>query len=482
MKKYILYGISGLMLMNACNSDEFLGVKPRGKDVPSTLQHYDGLLNNQFMWNSENPDQLYFTLLSDEFYATPGSLDFLGMMTNGPQAGNAFRYMADIMRPDENCTDWAYNSVLYTYNMVANEVFDVSDGSHDERLAVQAEARVMRAWMHFIMAQIFCKPYNASTAATDPGLPVMKETDVTRKNFPRGTLQELYDFIISELEDACLNVSNATNSKYRTEKGDAYFFLGSVYYNMNRYDDALRALRLSLQYCTENNSLYLDDYTDAMNIMMLQMMGGMWRMYYQNEEYLRCLYAINTAVTYYIPIVELMLPAAVYMKPKYMALFGQGDGRVSRFAQGALDVDMRPAFPIETSLGATTPDLYTMIAECEARAGNASAARSTLLTLREKRISADLAEIPESVNTKDALIRFCIEERIREILGTGKLFFEMRRLYRDPLFADFIADFKHEVISDEDGSVLETYPLTEDRLTMRIPPEVMKWNDWENNK
>jgi len=471
-------------LVSGCDSDEFLGVKPRGKDVPSTFQHYEGLLNNfnPLILYSSGAGNLYCTLLSDEWYATKASFAQLGSQMGGPQGASAYRYEADIMRPDENCDDWAFNSSIYTYNMIINEVMDAEGGTEQQKLAVQAEARVMRAWLHFKVAQIFCKPYNEATAATDLGLPVLSSTDITADNYSRGNLKELYDFIVSELEAACPNVQNGTNLIYRTEKGDAYLMLGSVYFYMNQYDKALQALRLAKQYATENESLVLRNYNDPAEYMNF-MMGilGSSMMHYENPEYLRDLNTMNTFIPMMcIPMMSYFMPASLYIKQKYMDLFAAGDYRkMFRFGQGAMDTDLRPSVIFDAQMGATSPDLYTLLAECEARSGSDAEAKNILLELRKHRMPEAVAAVPETVATKDQLIRFCVEERIREILGTGKFFFEMRRLWNDPLFADYKADYKHEIV---DAAGNETYPLTEDRLVMRIPPEVLNWNDWENNK
>jgi len=473
--------IGGVCFLSGCDADEFLEIKPRGKDVPSTIQHYEGLLNSFPMATSNVEGNLYFPLLSDEFYATKASINQLSMQMQGPQGGNAFRYEADIMRPDENCSDWIFNSTTYTYNIVINEVMDAEDGTTQQKLALQSEARVMRAWSHFLVAQVFCKPYNEATAATDLGIPILRETDITEMNYPRGTVKEVYDFIVGEMEEACPNIPNNDNLNYRTERADAYLFLGTVYCYMNRYDKALEALRLANQYARENNAFFLYDYNDP-TVQMTMMMGVMGIMPYDNKEYMRCMYAINTALPMCLPLFNYYSPTTVYIKPKCQALFEGLDYRkMLRLGQGVAfgDIDLRPVVPAEVPLGANAPDLLLLLAECEARVGDMAKAREALFELRKSRMPEAFAAIPATVTTKDQLIRFCVEERIRELTGTGRFFFDMRRLWNDPLFADYKADYKHEIV---DASGNESFPLTEDRLVMRIPPEVMNWNPWEDNK
>ena len=51
--------------------------------------------------------------------------------------------------------------------MIVNGVMDADDGTREEKQRLQAEARVGRAYMHFLLAQFFGKPYNESTASQD---------------------------------------------------------------------------------------------------------------------------------------------------------------------------------------------------------------------------------------------------------------------------------------------------------------------------
>ncbi|MDD2425745.1 MAG: RagB/SusD family nutrient uptake outer membrane protein, partial [Bacteroidales bacterium] len=73
------------------------------------------------------------------------------------------------------------------------------------------------------------------------------------------------------------------------------------------------------------------------------------------------------------------------------------------------------------------------------------------------------------VSTKDDLIKFAVAERIREQFGTGITWYDMRRLWDDPLFQDL-----KQYYTRTDGT--DSFTLTKERLTMKIPPSVMIWN------
>ena len=72
-----------------------------------------------------------------------------------------------------------------------------------------------------------------------------------------------------------------------------------------------------------------------------------------------------------------------------------------------------------------------------------------------------------SVTTKDAMIRFILEERIREFAGTGLRWFDMRRLSLEGTYNN---------IDNTRTYGTETFTLQNKRLTMKIPAKVLLLN------
>ena len=122
--------------------------------------------------------------------------------------------------------------------------------------------------------------------------------------------------------------------------------------------------------------------------------------------------------------------------------------------------------PSTVNWGPNLPNLYLMLAECKARANDLTGAKAELETLRNKRMPASDAIVP--ITTQEAMVRFVLTERQREFAATGYRWFDMRRLWDDPVYGNTI-DPSHRV----DGTV---YNLRRERLTMRIPPQVMAYN------
>ncbi|GAB1473511.1 hypothetical protein MASR2M69_09520 [Bacteroidota bacterium] len=121
--------------------------------------------------------------------------------------------------------------------------------------------------------------------------------------------------------------------------------------------------------------------------------------------------------------------------------------------------------PSAVNWGASLPDLYLMRAECKARTNDLTGAKSDLETLRKTRMPLADAIVP--VTSKDAMIRFVLDERVREFAGTGMRWFDMRRLSTDP-------DYNNIDYTRPFGS--ETLTLQNKRLTMKIPAKILLYN------
>ena len=149
-------------LLSGCS--DFLDLKPKGKEIPTKFEHYSGLLNNTMFSNlTVSSEPLYMVYMGDELIADASSFASLDRVALG-----AFKYEADIFNIEDHAAEWnaAYQQI-YSYNVIANGVMDAEDGTYEEKLKIQAEARVGRAYMHFLLAQYFSKPYNEATASSD---------------------------------------------------------------------------------------------------------------------------------------------------------------------------------------------------------------------------------------------------------------------------------------------------------------------------
>jgi len=95
----------------------------------------------------------------------------------------------------------AYWDSCYKAIAVANQALTYCNGPDSAQYSAQkGEALVCRAYAHFMLVCLFAKPYDPSTAATDPGIPYVTQpqTSVFQK-YTRGTVQSVYSNIESDL-------------------------------------------------------------------------------------------------------------------------------------------------------------------------------------------------------------------------------------------------------------------------------------------
>ena len=100
-------------------------------------------------------------------------------------------------------------------DMIEGEPMTASD--HARLDAIKGEAYMIRAYHHFILAEIFCMPYRgASISATLPGIPYSTEPETTLDpKYDRGTLKETYDKIEADL---LLGLKYITEDYYQVPK------------------------------------------------------------------------------------------------------------------------------------------------------------------------------------------------------------------------------------------------------------------------
>lgn len=195
-----IFKITGLALIIACFCScrkDFLEVVPKGVAIASKTSDYELLLNADFGRVLYSPN----VVMSDELagYQPVYGVSF-GFTSIADQ--KAFEYQDDIYLPTQNETEMKLVKQLYTYNKVINEVMASRDGNEQYKKALRAEALAGRAWVHFMLVNYYGKPYNAATAAADPGIPLFTAADVTQTVFTRLPVQAAYDLIIADLTEA----------------------------------------------------------------------------------------------------------------------------------------------------------------------------------------------------------------------------------------------------------------------------------------
>ena len=152
-------------------------------------------------------------------------------------------------------------------------------GTPESLLQYKGEALMIRAYNHFVLASIFCMPYNPETASSELGIPYSTEPETAlNPQYERGTLAEVYSKIDADIQEALPLVGDSyTVPKYHFTREAAYAFATRFYLfyqDWNRVieyaDEVLGGRETSYQHDwsataakTYDFDVYTQDYTSA---------------------------------------------------------------------------------------------------------------------------------------------------------------------------------------------------------------------------
>ncbi|MBN8833073.1 MAG: hypothetical protein ABS68_11160 [Niastella sp. SCN 39-18] len=210
MKKILIIFSSILMLsITACKKD-YLETKPSnavplsdilGK-VNAIYAALDGAVQAQFAFASngitrhDNFGQKAWDLSMDLmgndmvvhsqgygwFNASYNYTEF-SVATSGRQSSNAWYFYYDIIKQA---------------NAIYLNTDNVTDASQQQKDVLKGQALGLRAYAYYYLINLFQQTYKGNE--TKPGVPIY--TELTTEGKPRGTVQEVYDQIISDLSNA----------------------------------------------------------------------------------------------------------------------------------------------------------------------------------------------------------------------------------------------------------------------------------------
>lgn len=419
ISKYILL-FTAAIAVTSC--DDYLDITPVGRVIPETQEQFRAVLTSGY---SKYPEHKALTTLrTDELKLDEFNEDinlykdiFIWKDANPDRITREFPYQ-DL-----------YNVIFYT-NVVINEASKKVAAS-EERNQLIGEAYALRAMAYFDLVNLFGKPYNAATAASDKGVPLALEIDLEQVFVPQS-VELIYNQIIADMQEAekLINLNSQTKGiNYRFSKVALYSLESRVYLHQQQWQKSLDAANKAL--AINNNlvdlkatSVFATKYDSKESILALE------------DGYINRLkgatYASSELIAAYNRTTDLRFP-----------LYFLASGSRFRIQKGGND-DQKCTF--------RTSELYLTKAETSLKLNNIADAKATVLTFVKNRYNAaGYTQLESDINAMNAtdLANFILAERQREFAVEGHRWFDLRRTSQKQIVHTF---------NDEDYTLIQNDP------------------------
>ena len=456
MKKVTtILAICVVVMLTGCN--DYLDIKPKGEKIPKTVTDYETLLNYESV---QKVSDTYPTYLTDDVYlpdvaqgtATPG------LNSVDQSILNLYLFKKDVFGEAQDDGFWfaSYNRIYY-YNTVIDNIMDAEGPSEQQKHSIRAEALISRALEYLYLVNGYAKHYDVRTAETDPGVPLILDEDISKKDLVRASVKDVYAQIQSDLQAALPNLpAQPKGNAFRASKAAGYGILAKMYLYMGNYTEALKAANEVLEI---NNSLL-----DLKKYAVVKPQSSIGRTNVPQD--------IDNPENIYIKFAPYVygLSSKVFGSDELISLFSEDDMRLQiyftkNFRNIPTDKYVWAPY-LRANLAVSSPEIYLIAAECEAREGSVERAMSLINKLRDNRIKNNTPLV--ATDRSDALQKV-LEERRRELAMSGMVrYIDLKRLNQESQFAKTVSHVTGEgTFSLEPNSPLYVLP---------IPAKVMRFN------
>ena len=421
--------------------DKFLDIRPTGKVIAETGDEYRALLTSEYKNFPE--DRGLASFRSDEITfdaSTTSSEDydsFFDIWTWNDQSPQATTASLGWRR---------YYHAIYIANTIIANRNNITEISTADRNQLVGEAYMMRAYCHFLLANLYAKPYTTVQPDTTRAVPLMLTADVNL--VPQSqSLAAVYAQVENDVGSAALLMNKTTWDKgfnYRFNTTSAYALKSRLALYKGDWAAALAAAKQviaahpALEDLTSSTAVLPNSYKSAENIVALE---------------------------------QVMTPTyarAGRVSDELLALYKSGDRRKAHYFNEVSSTttliskggggDLRCSF--------RSAEFYLIAAEAAAELGNVAEALTYLKTLMAKRYSTAFYNFhAANVDTlsQAELISYIYDERARELAFEGHRWFDLRRTARPQLQKTYDSN---------------TYTLQQNdsRYTLRFPLEAVEAN------
>lgn len=424
MKKIHIIMLS-LVMLGTASCEEYTDLTPKGSLVIETA--------DQFLEMVSLPGRGYpvnnFQYLVDDQWMKESNV--IGVTPNINTINFTFDETTD--RVSLMSASSFYNQAyvyINRWNTIISLV-DESKGEESTKQLAKAEAKIYRAYDHFLLVNHYAKGYDPQTAATDGGICIMDKFDLEAQP-AKSTVAQVYDFIQRDIEEALPYLKENPRDVYHPSLAFAYAFKAKVHLFKREIAKAKEAAEKSLSY---NNKIF--------DMVAYSAQGGPTAVAVPAANNIEVLgYMYMTGYN------EMNFGQLYVISPELRTLFGTNDARFNLFFNTTsttnLDQGSNTAYWgtqytrfFYPTVGMKTTEVYLMLAECYAREDKLTEAVNVLNTLRAKRILSGTVNLTVPATRKETM-ELVINERRKELMFGFNRFFDLKRLNTETEYAKTI--------------------------------------------
>ncbi|SFE41541.1 SusD family protein [Chitinophaga sp. CF118] len=407
----------GVILSAGCS--KFTDIKTQGSLIPKETVNYRYLLNytGTFEAGGKLPDFISADVaITDSIQqaSIAGNSSYTFIM-------NCYTWQSPVypLSTDRD-KDWdTYYARIYNCNIIIDEVPESTGGSDSVKAELIAEAMVHRADAYLNLVNEYAKPYNATTASSDLGVPLLLTPSLDAK-LNRATVATVYNRLEADLKGAVNALPKFTSVNTLPGKAAAYSLLARMYLFMGNYASAgLYADSTLLLQSALNDLATITTYPRKL----------------QDPEIILEKIAYESAS---------YPPSTLRLSDELLVLLGTQDLRYKLFTLDAATnlgsgytgrFFSRERYTFDTrNIGTSVPEMILIKAESLARNNDANGAMTMVNQLRVKRFAAADYTPLSATDANDAVVKV-VEERRREFFCRHLPWYDQRRLKNDPLFS-----------------------------------------------
>lgn len=358
----------------------------------------------------------------------------------------------------ESTMNETYSGLYSELNNVNNIIkyTETAEGSATDKAKIIAEAKCIRALIHFDLLRIFARPFNFTADGSHLGIPLVLQPQLFADPLPvRATVAQTYQAIVTDLNEAITALDNSNVGVLRAGYKQNYFtkisakaLLAKVYLNQNNWDMAFTLADEVIktnEYTLLTNANYVASWTGRVpsseSIFELALetafsSTGLGGYYDVNNNSTYRMYAATTDLLGLYSTTDIRTGASMF---NTLAISNVNYSFTKKYAAGGLS-----ATPIKI-LRLSEIHLIRAEAATEKSASDFTMANADLNLIRKR---GDATASTLNITVKADLLDAILLERRKELAFEGNLLFDLLRKKKDIVRVDVSAVTKNLLTND----------------------------------